>query len=186
MPGSDDSLEDLMGAYAAGDEAAFAELHRRVAGRLYGFFLRGGCSPQLAHDLAQQTFLRVHVARGRYHLGAPVLPWLFTIAYRVRVDEARRRGRRPESSLEPEEQQRLKAPEPEQPSDLAHALREAVQSLPDGQREVVVLHKFEGLSMAEVADVVGSTESAVKVRAHRAYKALKKVLEPLMERGHES
>lgn len=167
------SIETLMERYVAGEEEAFSLLHKRVAGRLFGFFLKGGCTRAIAQDLTQQTFLRVHLARGRYHLGAPVLPWLFTIAYRVRVDQFRRKGRRPESSLEPEQERKLSAPMPEEESDQVIALREAIDALPEGQRRVVMLHKFEGLSMAEVASIVGASESAVKVRAHRAYKAIK-------------
>lgn len=173
-----------MSAYARGDEQAFLALHQQVVGRLFGFFVRGGAPAALAHDLTQQTFLRVHLSRGRYQEGAPVLPWLFTIAYRVKVDEQRRRGRRPEALLDAEEEQRLPAPAVEETPDLHVALHQALETLPDAQREVVVLHKFEGLSMAEVAEVVGSTESAVKVRAHRAYKALKAALMPFLEGRH--
>ena len=56
-------------------------------------------------------------------------------------------------------------------------MRRALEQLSEGQREVVVLHWYEGLSYPEIAQVVGASTSAVKVRAHRAYKTLRKVLE---------
>ncbi len=59
----------------------------------------------------------------------------------------------------------------------AAALRKALATLSDGQREVIELHWFEGFSFPEVAQIVGASLSAVKVRAHRGYKVLKAELQ---------
>ena len=177
----DTSLESLMGRYAAGDEVAFHHFYGEVAPRLRRFFLQGGTPRAAADELLQQTFLRLHVARGRYHPGEPVLPWLFTIAYRVRVDYWRRTAVRAETFLDPEEEGRLAADPPDMEHPVSDLLRTAVAQLPEAQREVVTLHKFQGLKLSEVAEVVGSSEGAVKLRAHRAYAALKKILEPMLE-----
>jgi RNA polymerase sigma-70 factor (ECF subfamily) len=60
----------------------------------------------------------------------------------------------------------------------AAALRAALAKLPGSQREVVELHGLQELPYAEVAQIVGTSEGAVRVRAHRAYKKLKELLEP--------
>jgi RNA polymerase sigma-70 factor (ECF subfamily) len=60
--------------------------------------------------------------------------------------------------------------------DPAERVREALDQLPDSYREVIVLHRWQELSFAEIAKVLGSTEGAVKLRAHRGYLALRKAL----------
>jgi RNA polymerase sigma-70 factor (ECF subfamily) len=89
-------------------------------------------------------------------------------------------GRRKESAMDldarPSTQPRV------EPVDVGIAetreqVREALDRLPESQRTVIQLHWFDGLSMSEVADVVGASVSAVKVRAHRGYKVLRTALE---------
>jgi RNA polymerase sigma-70 factor (ECF subfamily) len=69
------------------------------------------------------------------------------------------------------------AGDPERAAEAAR-VRRALHQLPEGQREVLELHWFEGLSFAKIADVVGAKHSAVKVRAHRGYKQLRRLLGP--------
>lgn len=159
-----------------GDRAAFRDLFDRYHGRLLGYFRRFVGGDPVAQDLVQQTFLQLHRARRDYRLGAPLRPWLYTIAANLRREHFRRRGRRPEVSME-ERPGREPSSSPEVSSPEARLLRRALQELPQHEREVLVLHWFEGLSMAEVAEVLGASRSAVKVRAHRAYKKLKVLLE---------
>jgi RNA polymerase sigma-70 factor (ECF subfamily) len=64
---------------------------------------------------------------------------------------------------------------------LDRQVRAALAALPEAQREAVVLHRFEGLSFAEIAEAAGVTESAVKVRAHRGYEALRAALRGVWE-----
>lgn len=158
-----------------GDRAAFEALFRRYAPRLEGYFLRSLGRPQVAKDLTQQTFLHLHRARADFSAGRPVRPWIYTIAANVKRMYARTRGRRPEAPYDPEVHEQITpagASTPEQ-----RAVRRALAQLPDGQREVVLLHWYEGLTFPEVAAAVGASTSAVKVRAHRAYKRLRAVLD---------
>lgn len=163
-----------MDRYArTGDRAAFEELFRRYAPRLLAYLRRSGLPGAAAHDAAQQVFLQLHRARADYRAGAPVRPWMFTIAANVRRDVARRAQRRPEAELE-------RAPEPASPAAAStpedRVVRRALDRLPPEQRDVLVLHYYEGLSMGEVAEVLGATRAAVKVRAHRAYLTLRDLL----------
>ena len=171
------SDEALMLAYVQGDRSAFARLFERWSPRLRRTFARGGMRPDDAHDLVQQTFLQLHRARSDFRPGSPLRPWIFTIALNLKRQYLRRLGRKPEQSLADD------GPEPAAPYDdpdaplVGATVRAALARLPEGQRDVIVLHWFEGLSFREVAQIVGATQTAVKVRAHRGYAKLRAELE---------
>jgi RNA polymerase sigma factor (sigma-70 family) len=175
--------ESLMARYAAGDELAFRELFGLLAPRLRAFFFRSFVDVSLAEDLTQTTFLRLHRARGSYCAELPLKPWLFTIAASVRRDELRRIYRLPphvgEAELEQAEGQSLhhggpfKKPESR---DSVDVIRAAVNRLPESQRAVLHLHCHEELTFEQIAQVLGSTPGAVRVRASRAYERLRKGL----------
>lgn len=174
MKSSELTDEALMAAYvAAKDRAAFEALYRRHAGKLYSFFRRTVRSDHTAQDLTQQTFLHLHRARRDYSQGRPLRPWLYTIAVNVRRQHVRTRMRRPEAPIEAAAEP-VSAPTVSTATD--RLVRRALGTLPESQREVVVLHWYEGMSFAEIAEVVGASRSAVKVRAHRAYNQLRELL----------
>jgi RNA polymerase sigma-70 factor (ECF subfamily) len=165
-----------MAAYALGDKAAFAELFRRWSPRLTRLLRRDMARAEDAHDLMQQTFLHLHRARNDFREGAKLRPWLYTLALNLKRQYFRRLGRRPEASIEDAAAEPPShEPAPDARLDDAQ-LRAALHELPEGQREVIVLHWFEGLSFKEVAEVVGASQSAVKVRAHRGYGRLREIL----------
>jgi RNA polymerase sigma-70 factor (ECF subfamily) len=178
-----------MDRYAQGDESAFSELYDALAPRLYGYLLRQTRNNARAEDLLQQTFLQMHCARGRFIPGADVVPWAFAIARRLLIDGVRRSGR--EVSLELREE--AGAPPPVSTAlsqdDLVHSKRLATSlerelaKLPESYREAFELIKQEGLSLAEAAEVLGTTVAAVKLRAHRTYQALREALGPAFERS---
>lgn len=173
------SDEQLMAAYVAGDVSAFDELFRRYAPMLLRVIGRQMRSPDDARDLVQQTFLQLHRARHDFDPSARVRPWLFTIALNLKREHFRRVLRRPEAPLELDGRSDPRVP-PHDPtrSEVAQAVRSAIDGLPPDRREVILLHWFEGLSFPEIAELVGASVSAVKVRAHRGYVALRKELEP--------
>jgi RNA polymerase sigma-70 factor (ECF subfamily) len=177
----------LMAAYAAGDERAFPPLFRALAPRLLAFFRRSVSDAALCEDLLQITFVRLHAARDRYRVGSPLRPWLFTIAARVRIDELRRRHRRPRSADDDELDRLASEPEPEHgglgidQQARAHSVRDALDALPASLRMVVHLHRFEGLSFAEIGEVLGITAGAARIRAFRAYAILRERLRPLVQ-----
>lgn len=159
-----------------GDRQAFEALFMRYSNRLQGVFMRALGNPDTSRDLVQQTFLQVHRARKDFDLNRQFRPWLYTIAMNLRREYFRKRGRRPETQYDP-----IAHGEPSVGSDATttteRLVRRALQQLPDNQREVIVLHWYEQLSFAEIAEMVGASLSAVKVRAHRGYKRLKTLLE---------
>jgi RNA polymerase sigma-70 factor (ECF subfamily) len=168
-----------MERYAAGDSAAFAQVYDALAPRLFGYLLRQTRDRARAEDLLQQTMLHIHRARDRFIPGAEVRPWAFAIARRLLVDEVRR-GRRvvlsddgdPELGVSEHPQ----ADEVVQAGELAHRIQTILNGLPTSQRAAFELIKQEGLTVAEAAQILGTTVAAVKLRAHRAYEALRAAL----------
>lgn len=171
------SAEELMERYVEGSADAFSELYRRISPNVLGYLLRLTRDRMRAEDLLQVTFTKIHRARESYLRGAPLLPWVLAIARRSFLDE-RRHARTRNEDLSADGTLPEPRPEPVNvPSDLSDALETALDALPEAYREAIQLTKISGLSIAEAADVLGTTETAVKLRVHRGYNQLRKELE---------
>ena len=171
-----------MERYAAGDDAAFGALYDALAARLHGYIRRHVPDRQACDDLLQETFLRMHRARGTFVTGAAVLPWAFAIVRRLVIDQAGRARRSPPvvGDVDPEPMTPVAGSDrPEQAFEarqLARRLAGALAQLPASQRTAFELLKQDGLTLAEAAAVLGTTTTAVKLRAHRAYESLRAAL----------
>lgn len=173
------AADDAMDRYAVGDEAAFSDLYNALAPRLSAFIHRYTKDAGRTEDLVQQTLLQMHCARDGYVTGAPVVPWAFAIARRLVIDAHRRRKH--ETLLASDEalaadDRHDEASMPDevlQTKEAALRIERALASLPISHREAFALVKENGLSMAEAAQVLGTTVAAVKLRAHRTYEALR-------------
>lgn len=173
-----------MARYCDGDEAAFRTLYAELSPRLYHYALSIVGDRASADDVLQRTFLKLHVARRSYVRGADPVPWLFTIVRRLCLDEHRDRVRARNAA----ERARgagehadvsgfvdgtgeiLRANE-----ELELATLAALDTLAAPQREAIVLTKLHGHSTAHAARIAGTTPGAIKVRAHRAYLALRRM-----------
>lgn len=171
---TDDSL--MMG-FVQGDADAFEMLYRRYEAALYGFCLRYLGDPDGAADAFQETFVRVIDARDDYQPRGRFRSWLFTIARRVCVDHFRATSDRRASRVLPEE---LPASAPGQDVEHRVAARDEaarlLATLPPAQREVILLSRYHGFTYAEIAELVESTEAAVKQQAYRALTTLREHL----------
>ena len=178
--------KDLMARYCDGDASAFRELYALVAPRLLGYLLKMARSRAVAEDLLQQTFMKLHRARAAYVRDADPIPWIYSIAHRTFLDEARRQKRAivrvgdgdelPEQAADITGEAADRRDEPRADPELVKATLDALAELPEQQREAVVLTKLDGKSVAEAAEIAGTTVGAMKVRAHRGYEALRKML----------
>ncbi|HET7538840.1 MAG TPA: RNA polymerase sigma factor [Polyangiaceae bacterium] len=188
--------EELMERYRAGDRGAFAELFRRYAPLLLRIMQHRITRREDARDLVQQAFLQLHRSKDDFRQGALLRPWLFTIAMNLKHRHFRRRGRIQETPVEQSTLDEMNFTAWSMDSaDAGCDVRALLAELPSEQREVIALHWLEGLSFDEVATVVGVSLSAVKVRAHRGYSAIRKVLAygpsetelaPFREKGRNS
>jgi RNA polymerase sigma-70 factor (ECF subfamily) len=178
------AISAVMDRYAQGDDAAFDELYRLAAPRVRGFLVRLSGDMALADDLTQETLLRVHRARGAFAPGAAAVPWILAIARNALRDNARRAQARPQLRANAaDEETPTGEAAPDDRGDEVLAARETLDIvertlavMPPLHREAFVLLRFEGLSVNEAAAVLGATEGAVKVRAFRAYEALREAL----------
>ena len=176
MGGDTRTDEALMDAYGRGDPGAFAELFRRYRGPLLALHRYYAHDLEDARELLQQTFLQLHRARHAYRSGSPLRPWLVTIARNLGRQHVRRMavGRRglarlalaANDAVAPAVRARSRAP----------VVRAAVARLPPRQREVIELHWFDGLPFADIASRLGATPVAVRIRAHRGYRRLRRML----------
>lgn len=164
-----------MVAYVRDDNAAFKELFERYAGKLARLMLRELFAQDEANDLVQQTFLQLHRARFDYDPEQPFRPWLYTIALNLKREYFRKRRRRPEVLGEGAEERA--APGGAHEALEAHrSVAWALARIPEQNRRVIELHWFDGLSFAEVAKCLGIGAVTAKVRAHRSYLRLRKLL----------
>jgi RNA polymerase sigma-70 factor, ECF subfamily len=183
----------LMLRFRDGDVAAFEELFRRHMKPLLNFVNRFVRNRPAAEELTQEIFLRVHDASGSYRAEAKFTTWLYRIATNVCLNEVRRpRFRARHESLDetdPEDpgtvrfelaDTRALADRSLQQRAVAVAMKRALETLPEKQRAAFILCKYQELSYAEVAQVMDTTEKAVKSLIHRAKEALAEALKPLL------
>ena len=171
-----------MDRYACGEDAAFSELYDLLAPRLSSFIMRRTRDPGKTEDLVQQTFLQMHCARRHFAQGAAVTPWAFAIARRLLIDTFRKRGRDPVWVDDDGDDARESAAPGASPDEVAARRRltrrmgEELSRVSETDRTAFELVKCDGLSMAEAAEVLGTTANAVKLRAFRTAEALRATL----------
>ena len=178
---------ELAALARGGDEAAFEELFRRHRRRVALIASRFFRQREQVEEVVQESFTKAYFALGEFGGGrdASFAAWLARIAFNTSYDELRRQKRRPEGALEDlteDETARLRervrggsdAEEGAVTRDLASKL---LARLSPEDRLVLVLLDVEGLSVAEIAELMGWGGSKVKVRAHRARAHLRRVLE---------
>src|SRR4029077_5942535 len=178
-------LGELMQRYARGEDCVFEQLYRLLAPRLYRFCLRLATRQSEADDYFQETLLRIHRARATSLAGSNTLHWAFAISRSVYLDRLRYRRRRPEdlgSANDVADEGRLHANDRYSPEaavrarDLQEALTRELSRMSEKNRIAYVLHKERALSVKEAAAVLGTTATAVRQRAHRAYTQLRTAL----------
>ncbi|MEP6961818.1 MAG: RNA polymerase sigma factor [Acidobacteriota bacterium] len=169
------NLDLWMERYQHADPEAPSALIAALSPALLRFFRAQLATREQAEDLLQETWMRIHRVRHTYRPKEPVLPWVYAIARRVRVDGYRRvrRVTLHETTVETLPDR----PSPAEPKNSLPSFHTLVAALPESQREVLTMLKVGGLSLEEVARATSSTVGAVKQKAHRAYERLRTLLE---------
>jgi RNA polymerase sigma-70 factor, ECF subfamily len=169
-----------MHRYADGDDAAFGEVFAELAPRLRAFLRRLGCSIDVADDLTQETFLRMHRARASFTPGKQVAPWAYAIARNCCVSHARSgKAKLARASVDAEHVELPAASSVEQESmarQTAEVVSRTLAAMTPARREAFVLLRYEGLTVAAAAQIVGISEGALKIRAFHAYELLRSAL----------
>ena len=156
---------------------------RRHYAQIFRYLRRRSQSDEQAEDLAQAVFADA-AERLRYVKpgSPPILAWLYTVAQRRLADQARRAATTPATLASLDAARAHDLEDAYYGRAVARALRAAIEQLPPGQRQVVVMKLLEGRSFAEIARRVGASEAACKMRFARALEALR---EDLATRGVE-
>lgn len=175
--------EDIVHRVLAGETAMFELLMRRYNERLYRAARAITRDDREAEDVVQQAYVNAYTHLRQFKAEAQFGTWLTRIAVNEALARVRRRGR-----YEPfdDQQSNVEAfvtvnstPDPEQQAvtgELRGVLEWAIDTLPDGAREVFVLRDVEGLSTAETAESLGVSDDVVKTRLSRARAALRRAL----------
>jgi RNA polymerase sigma-70 factor (ECF subfamily) len=190
----DDADHRDMRRLVAGQEEALQSLMERHAETLYSQLARILRNRAEAQDSLQETFVRIYRHRGRFDFDRKFSTWLYAIAFNLARDQLRRRARRPEfiSLDDPVERDDLAEEllDPEQPPDEQldkeerfRALAEAMDALPEGLRQPLILFAFDEKSQPEIAAEMHCTAKAVEMRLYHARKMLHDRLKKEFERA---
>jgi RNA polymerase sigma factor (sigma-70 family) len=159
------------------DAEAFRALYDRHAARVYAGLLRQTGNADAAHDLAAETFAQAWLVRARFRdeAGGSALPWLLGIARNVLLTSVRRRRLEQRACQRLGLRERLDGPPAtaEPAEDWLDGLDELLADLPAGQRDALQLRLVEDRDYAGVAEALGTTEQAARVRVHRALQVLR-------------
>lgn len=182
---SNETDEQLMEALDAGDDQALAEIVERYQNDIFRFCLHYLKNVELAKEMAQETFLRIYTARARFEVSRKFKPWMLCIARNLCLNELKRRKMVQMETLEEyasasrEDSGEILRSSDDSPYELLltqerhRYLLDVLDGLPEESREIVVLRYFQKLSAREIADIVDSTEGAVRTRLHRILKQMR-------------
>ena len=181
----------------AGRDEGLDELYRRHFRGVFVFLVRMVQDRHLSEDLLQETFIRVFKNRKSWEPRSKFTSWLYRIARNLCIDEKRRYWNRlvhvdsqtqitheeggSTTLLERFEANDVNAREMASQEADKEQIRNAINTLSEEQREVMILNKYHGMSYAEIAEVLDLSPESVKQRAYRAHLKLRELLEPLLE-----
>jgi RNA polymerase sigma-70 factor (ECF subfamily) len=139
-------------------------------------------SAAVADDLVQETFLRIHHARGAFCAGKPVAPWAFAIARNCYISHARSaRAKLDRASAGSTDLEMLAdggggGEQQSMARQTALAVERALLGMTAARREAFVLLRYEGMSVSSAAQIIGISEGALKIRAFHAYEIIRRAL----------
>lgn len=174
------SDQELMKLVQDGDFSRAAEIFDRYSGRIYNFAYRFLKNSEAAEDATQEVFVKMMKYAKQFHGDAKLSTWLFSITANLCRDYLRKA----ENKHKEGEETLLTLPanqsySPERNLEMRQneeRVQKALQSLTPEQREAILLSRYQGLSYAEIAQIAGCSEGAVKTRVFRAMETLKKLL----------
>ena len=185
------SDNELVERYLAGEERRFRELVERYEGRIVNFIQRSIGDRERAHDLAQETFIRVYRHLRRFDTSKKFSTWIYTIASNLAKNELRNRSRNPlvlfqtltstweddhrplqfeDSSMRPDDLYRQRH--------LRNLVERAAEQLPPHHREVFILREIEGKTYEEIAEITDTQLGTVKSRLNRARNRFAEIIAP--------
>jgi RNA polymerase sigma-70 factor (ECF subfamily) len=172
--------QELMRIVQSGDYSPASEIYDRYSGRIYNFAFRFLKNSEAAEDATQEVFVKMLKHANQFHGDAKLSTWLFSITANWCRDYLRKADNKSKES--DDVLVTLPAPSELAPDrnlerrESERRVQRALQSLTAEQREAILLSRYQGLSYAEIAQIAGCSEGAVKTRVFRAMETLKKIL----------
>lgn len=174
------SDQELMRIVQAGDFSPASEIYDRYSSRIYNFAYRFLRNSEAAEDATQEVFVKMLKHASQFHGDAKLSTWLFSITAnwcRDYLRKADNKAKEAEDVL-----YTIPAPSEHAPDrnlerrQDEQRIQRALSALTPEQREAILLSRYQGLSYAEIAQISGCSEGAVKTRVFRAMETLKKAL----------
>ncbi len=178
-----DALRQDFSRYLCGDGASAERAFGGLSKVLKGYFLARTRSDSDSQDLTQASLLKIHLSRASFDENLSLKTWVFVLAHRTLIDHWRKNSRlefvqsTDEDIVTDADRSETSSDDPFVRMAQRKILGKALESLKPDDRTIVYLSVEEGMSMAEIAAVVSSSEGAVKVRMHRARKVLRQFIE---------
>ena len=170
--------KNLMISAKAGNEKDYRQLLSELSNVIYNFLRSRFGNHHFIEDCVQETLIAIHQARHTYAARRPFRPWLFTIVRHKAIDTLRKQNTRQKiTSQYKGEQEILSQPNQQSEAESEMIRGRLLDSLSVEHREVLVLTKIIGFSVAETAEKLGISQSLVKVRVHRAIRKLSCLME---------
>jgi RNA polymerase sigma-70 factor (ECF subfamily) len=157
-----------------GDELAWEALVRRFQSRIYGLAYHYAGNAEDARDLAQEVFVRLYESLGLCTDAKTFIPWMIRIGRNICIDHLRRKKARPPAEDIPVEESYNLSDQGQTPEEIYAAdsrkqlIYRALQSLTALNREIILLKEIQGLSLEEIASLLGVPLGTIKSRSHRA------------------
>ncbi|HSH79611.1 MAG TPA: sigma-70 family RNA polymerase sigma factor [Herpetosiphonaceae bacterium] len=177
----------LIRRVAAGDRRAFEALYDRYSPAVFGVALKMLGDREAAEEAVQEIFWRIWQRSGSFDSSRAFAPWLFGIAHNYSIDELRRRRVRPQQVYEDDDRPILSeipddadVGETAVLSDQRRLVREALDQLPEEQRQALLLAYFGGLTQQEIAAKLGNPLGTVKTRMRLGLQKLRSLLQGQM------
>jgi RNA polymerase sigma-70 factor, ECF subfamily len=155
-----------------GDVRAFERLYRDHVGRVYGLCLRMTRDPAMAEDCTQEAFINAWKALARFETRSSLATWLHRIAVNVALAKRRKASVVLESTSDDDGEVIESDWTLETPLEV-NEIEAAIERLPEGARDVLVLHALYGYSHLETAEMLGVAEGTCKAQLHRARSLLR-------------
>ncbi|MEK6777755.1 MAG: sigma-70 family RNA polymerase sigma factor [bacterium] len=178
-----------------GDQEAFSELVRKYQKRVYYLAYGMTGNREDALDIAQEAFLKAFRSMKGFQGGGGFYTWIYRITYNQTIDFMRKEWRKKKleyqdnQDLTEKESPIMAVPSASNPGqdmaqkELNRVIMDAVQSLPEQHRSVILLREIEGLSYDEIAEMLRIRKGTVMSRLHYARQELQKVLMPYIKEG---
>src|SRR5215475_9330798 len=160
----------------AGDVRAFERLYREHVGRVYGLCLRMTRDPAVAEDCTQETFINAWKALARFETRSSLATWLHRIAVNVVLARRRKATVVVDSQLDDDDGEIIETEWTLETPLEVNEIEAAIERLPEGARDVLVLHAIYGYSHVEAAEMLGVAEGTCKAQLHRARSLLREKL----------